>query len=467
MTTKTPSTTPMLGCIADDYTGATDLSSMLVRAGRRVIQHFGLNTDANLEATTRESIVDADAVVIALKSRSVAAASAVRESRAALKLLQSYGASRFFFKYCSTFDSTPDGNIGPVAEALADALDVDDVWYCPSFPENGRTVYCGHLFVHGVLLAESGMREHPLNPMTDSNLVRVLQAQSTDRVGLLPLAELRGESPPAPVSAGVRHRIVDAIANDDLERVAQLAADRRLLTGGSAVAGYWATTLFGDRDATFPPPTDHLAERQIAAETDESADAGIAPAELPATIVLAGSCSPATREQISDFAQHGPVLPLTVADAASDVRSIDRITDRITDRVIEWLREQAGRPAALVTSGWDPDAVRAAVHAVGERRAACLTEALFATIARKLVEHGGVRRLIVAGGETSGAVINALNIRVVRIGREIAPGVPWIHTLHGPRLSLALKSGNFGGATFFRDAVGTFDTEPGDGGAAP
>jgi len=396
----------MLGCIADDYTGATDLSSMLVRAGLRVVQVFGPETNV--------PVSDVDAVVLSLKSRSIAAADAVAMSLHALRFLQSIGAQRFFFKYCSTFDSTPAGNIGPVAEALGDALGIKQLWYVPSFPENGRTVYCGNLFVNRVPLNESGMKDHPLNPMRDSNLVRVLQAQCKAGVDFLPLDELRSGNTSR---LGDGHWIVDAIHDQDLQQIALLARDQILLTGGSAVARFWM-------------------EVKARANPAASLSAPLA------TVILAGSCSIATRQQIEAFKR---VLRLDVIAASESEAAFEAVVEE----AVSWCLENS---PALVASGVDSAAVAATVARLGEKRAAELTESLFARIAKDLAARG-VNRIIVAGGETSGAVVNALGIDAIRIGEEIAPGVPCVHTLREPYLSLALKSGNFGGTDFFMDAV--------------
>lgn len=413
-----------LGCIADDYTGATDLSSMLVRAGLRVVQVFGPKSSADLRG--------ADAVVVSLKSRSIPSAEAVQQSLSGLAFLQSIGARRFFFKYCSTFDSTPAGNIGPVAEALAGKLEQDQVWYVPSFPENGRTVYCGHLFVNRVLLNESGMKDHPLNPMTDSSLVRVLQEQCRAPVDFLPLDEMRGSDLRRSAQPGAaRHWIVDAIGDDDLRQIARLASNLVLLTGGSAIARYWVECVSNPASAAVPGPAVPHVNRPVG----------------PA-VVLAGSCSQATSRQIESFTAAGfPLLPLDVLAAAGSQAGFDEVVSR----AVSWCWQSEGGFAAIA-SGADPDRVAGTVAQLGEKRASQLTEALFAAIAKQLAAKG-VNRLVVAGGETSGAVINALGIDAVRIGEEIAPGVPCVYTVNAPLISMALKSGNFGGPDFFLDAV--------------
>jgi 3-dehydrotetronate 4-kinase len=427
-------TTLLLGCIADDYTGATDLSSMLVRSGLRVIQCFGVPTRS-------DQFDNVDAIVIALKTRSIEAKDAIKLSLDALHFLQSVGAQRFFFKYCSTFDSTPRGNIGPVADALAEALSVNQLLFCPSFPENGRTVYCGHLFVNGVPLNESGMKDHPLNPMTDSNLVRMLQAQSQRKVALLPLA---ARIP----SDEVCHYIVDAIVDDDLRNIAELARDHKLLTGGSAIAQHWSKGLL-ERTAKFAASCSGEASSNFASSSSPQAESSPESSSLQnlqpeSGVVLAGSCSKATRAQIAEFAKTYPVFFLDIANSASACEA--------ASLALQWIDEHDVGQPLLVCSGASEEDVIAARETLGEKQAAQLTESVFAAIAKGLTERG-VRRIIVAGGETSGAVMNALSIQSVRIGKEIAPGVPWVTTFEPPFLRLALKSGNFGGPRFFYDAM--------------
>jgi 3-dehydrotetronate 4-kinase len=411
---------PLLGCIADDYTGATDVAAMLSRAGLKVIQCFGVPSQS-------DDLRDADAIVVALKSRSIAPADAVKLSLEALAFLQSLGVERFFFKYCSTFDSTVQGNIGPVADALANELEAPQVLFCPAFPENGRTVYCGHLFVHGVPLNESGMQHHPLTPMTDSNLVRVLQAQSQRRVAKLSLQE------PLPNSTEPTHFIVDAITNVDLEHAAQLAADHRLLTGGSAVACFWATALLGRRSEK---PV------QSAASKTESI------AGQDRCIVLAGSCSEATRKQIAEFAKSYPVLHLDLASLASVDEAVKTAIDWCNTN---WNSASLENPPLLVSTSAKQESVAAAREKLGQQGAADFAEHILSRLAKELHQQG-VGCFIVAGGETAGAIINALGVRSVRIGEEISPGIPWITTLASLQLKLTLKSGNFGGPNFFLDA---------------
>jgi len=415
---------PLLGCIADDFTGATDLAGMLVRAGMRTLQTIGVPTAAIAE--------DVDAVVVALKSRTAPAPEAVSQSLAALEALRSAGCRRFFFKYCSTFDSTDRGNIGPVAEALLDTLGSAFTVACPAFPENGRSVYLGHLFVGDVLLSESGMRNHPLTPMTDPNLVRVLQRQAHRKVGLVPAGVVH-EGPDAIRSRydglrqdGVALAVVDAISDADLLRIGEASWDLPLVTGGSGVAmglpaAWRARGLLGPGDgaATLPPVPGLRA-------------------------VVSGSCSVATRGQVAAAIEAGVpafrVDPLRLA-AGEDVAGA----------ALAWATPLLGSGPVLVYATAEPDAVRAAQEELGRDRAGALVEAALAAVARGLVDRG-VARLLVAGGETSGAVVNALGVQALRIGPQIAPGVPWTASVGGRPLALALKSGNFGARRFFLDA---------------
>lgn len=414
----------LLGCIADDFTGATDLASNLVQAGLRVVQTIGV------PGTLLDE--DADAVVVALKTRTVPAREAVAQSLLALTWLRAQGAGQIYFKYCSTFDSTKDGNIGPVTDALMDALGTDFTMACPAFPDNGRTVFKGHLFVGDQLLHESGMRNHPLTPMTDSNLVRVLQAQTSRRVGLLDhsvvvqgtqaitdrFAQLRAD--------GVGIAIVDAVSNADLLALGPALQHLPLLTAGSGVA-------IG------------LSRR---AGGLVSGEAGQLPAAQGLRAIVSGSCSLATNAQVADFIAQGgeafAVDPLQLA-AGEDVAA----------RALDWAHKRLGSKPVLFYATTVPEAVRSAQAQLGAERAGSLVENALAAIARGVVDRG-VRQLVVAGGETSGACVQALGIERMRIGIQIAPGVPWCHaaTAHarGEGVHIALKSGNFGEHDFFTHA---------------
>ena len=416
--------TPVLGVIADDFTGATDVAGMLVQAGMNTLLTIGV-PDAG-------AAFDADAVVVALKSRTVAPADAVRESLAALERLRAAGCKRFYFKVCSTFDSTPRGNIGPVAEALLAALSADFAIACPAFPENGRSVYRGHLFVGDQLLSDSGMRHHPLTPMTDANLVRWLQAQTPLKVGLL-----RQDAVAAGVEAvavrmaalrieGVRIAIADAIDNDDLRTLGAACADLPLLIAGSGVA--------------LGLPAAYAARGWMRPD----AKAASLPAVGGHAAVLSGSCSTATNAQVAHWLGSGrPALRIDALPLAAGVP--------LAAQALAWAAPQLARAPVLIYATASADEVKATQQQLGVERAGALVEHCLAEIAAGLHERG-VRRLVIAGGETSGAVVQALQVQRLRVGAPIDPGVPWTQA-EGRPLLLALKSGNFGGVDFFAKAL--------------
>lgn len=417
-----------LGCIADDFTGATDLANNLVRAGMRVVQTIGV--------PAADAAIDADAIVVALKSRTAPVGDAVADSLAACRWLRGRGALQIYFKICSTFDSTADGNIGPVAEALMNELNADFAVVTPAFPENGRTVFKGHLFVGDVLLCDSPMREHPLTPMTDANLVRVMQAQCrTRRVGLVERAIVARGAPAvrermrALREQGVSLAIADAIADDDLRVLAAAASDLRLVVAGSGLA-------------IGMPALHGLAPHAEAAQL---------PPPRGARAIVSGSCSTATQAQVAAFIAAGgaafAVDPLRLAAG-----------DDVAQQALDWARPllgaqlgaQLSEKAVLVYATADADAVKGVQAALGASRAGALVEDCLARVAQGLV-HAGVAQLVVAGGETSGACVQALGVRALRIGVQIDPGVPWCYA-SAQRIHLALKSGNFGGADFFSRA---------------
>jgi uncharacterized protein YgbK (DUF1537 family) len=415
----------LLGAIADDFTGATDLCNTLVRRGMRTVQLIDVPEPA-------VEVPDADAVVVALKSRTIPATEAIDKSLAALAWLRRAGARQILFKYCSTFDSTDDGNIGPVAEALMAALGTDFTLFCPAFPEAGRTIYKGYLFVGDVLLSESGMRDHPLTPMRDPSLVRVLQRQSRGRVGLVPQATVtRGAAAIRDAFSGLRREgfanaIVDAIEDHDLEAIGEAAADFKLITGGSGIA-------LG-LPANF---------RRRGLLSDGAAADALPRIDGPAA-VLSGSCSTATQAQVAYVRERGAVFTVDPLAAAAG--------RDIVGEAFSWAEPQLGERPVLISATAPPDKIAAIQKALGRERAGALVEGILAEIARGLVRHG-VRRLVIAGGETAGAVVQALGITGLRIGRQIDPGVPWTASLPAspgePALALALKSGNFGAPDFF------------------
>ncbi|MFM7347177.1 MAG: 3-oxo-tetronate kinase [Tagaea sp.] len=404
-----------LGAIADDLTGATDLASILRREGWRVALNVGVPAKG-------ASFPGVDAVVIALKSRTVPVADAVAWSLASAEALDAAGAEQLFFKYCSTFDSTDQGNIGPVAEALMGRFGVDFTIACPAFPANGRTIYRGHLFVLDRLLAESPMKDHPLTPMRDSDLVRMLGRQTKRKVGLVGYETVEGGATKiraafdAARNAGTAMAIVDALDDTHLTAIGAACKGMRLVTGGSAVA--------------MGLPANFAKSEALAASPFAAAPGGMG--------IVSGSCSAATRGQVASALASGiPALKLDPAALPGP------------DTVRAWISAQVMDRPVLVYSTAEPDAVRAAQSQdslIAERLEDVLAEA-----ARVCVELGRTR-LVIAGGETSGAVVAKLGVACLEIGPEICPGVPWTRALDGRGLALALKSGNFGGPDFFRQA---------------
>ncbi|MFC6687137.1 3-oxo-tetronate kinase [Jhaorihella thermophila] len=413
----------LLGAIADDFTGATDLANTLVNQGMRAVQVIGV-PDAGTD------VGDAQAVVVALKSRTAPVAQAVEQSLAALRWLRGQGARQIVQKYCSTFDSRATGNIGPVADALAEALGADFAIVCPAFPANGRTVYQGHLFVGADLLSDSPMKDHPLTPMRDASLIRLLQAQTPHKVGLIPWQVVRQGAGAirARVDAlraeGVRYGVADALDEDDLRRIGRAAADHALVTGGSGVAmglpdNFRSKGLLG---ATGSPAMPRVAGRAV---------------------VLAGSCSAATRAQIA-------AAPAGWPRRRIDVNLIAEDRDVAGD-LADWAAAQPTDRPVLIHASAAPDEVAETQAKYGVDRAGAMVEGVMGALAVRL-RDAGFARMVVAGGETSGAVVSALGVRAMRIGPEIAPGVPWTESLGRPPLALALKSGNFGGRDFLAKA---------------
>ena len=412
----------ILGCIADDFTGATDLANNLVRAGMRALQTIGV------PAAGTAFDDDADAVVVALKSRTAPVDEAVAQSLAAARWLRERGAQQIYFKVCSTFDSTAQGNIGPVAEALMSELGAEFAIVTPAFPENGRTVFKGHLFVGDVLLSDSPMKQHSLTPMTDANLVRVMQAQCRrERVGLIEQRVVaRGAAAvrdriAALQAQGVRLGIADAIGDDDLRTLAGATRDARLVVAGSGLA-------------IGIPALHGLAP---------SARASQLPPSRGLRAIVSGSCSAATNAQVAHFIAAGgaafAVDPLRIAQGHD-----------VAAEALAWARPRLAAGGVLVHATADAAAVRAVQEQLGAQRAGALVEDTLAHVAAGLVD-AGVGELLVAGGETSGACVQRLGITQLRIGPQIDPGEPWWHAAP-QRLHVALKSGNFGGEDFFSRA---------------
>jgi len=418
----------LLGAIGDDMTGSTDLALMLGKNGMTAVQYIGVPIPQDALPA------EATAAVVSLKSRTVSAAEAVDRSVAACDWLVRQGARQIFFKYCSTFDSTESGNIGPVAEALLDRLGTKLTIVCPAFPANERTVYQGHLFVASLPLSESGMRHHPLTPMTDANLVRFLgkQVRTPGAVDLIPL-QIIEKGPPAIeqeldrlARQGRRFAVMDAVNDRNLIDIGTACSKLKLITGGSGVAMGLPENF-----------------RRVGAL---NADGGLThlPKLKGAAVVLAGSCSQATRRQINRMMKNYPGFqldPLALSEGRQNVET-----------VVTWAKERMARHPVLIYSSAAPEIVSQIQSRLGKSRSGELVESTLAGVTRRLM-IAGMTKLIVAGGETSGAVVQALELKSLRIGPEIEPGVPWTFTLQPTGLCLALKSGNFGGESFFEKAL--------------
>lgn len=405
------------GVIADDFTGATDIASFMAQQGWRVALLPGMPDTAQCWNE------EADAIVISLKSRSLPAEQAVAQSLSCARWLKhNAGARQIYFKYCSTFDSTPAGNIGPVSDALMNDLRVPLIVHCPALPQNGRTVVHGHLFVHGVLLNESGMEKHPLNPMTDASLPRLLVAQTPGAVGCINLSTVR-QGVEAVTHAlaqlqdkGTRHVIVDTLDEADLNTLAHALRTSPLLAGGSGLGGALATCAGGQQTLPshhFPHPTN--------------------------TVVFSGSCSAMSNRQVNRYKSEAAFHLLDVARCLSDA-------ERYTDELCAWAMTHISDPfAPLIYATQPPNELKRIQREYGEQAASRAIEHAFARLSTKL-QSAGVNTFIVAGGETSGTVVEALQVKRLSVGRAIAPGVPWVFS---SGLALALKSGNFGDEDFF------------------
>ena len=413
----------LLGCIADDLTGATDLAMILVRAGMKTVQIVGVPDENTV-------VPDADAIVVALKSRTIAPKDAVAQSLSSCEWLLKAGAQQIFFKYCSTFDSTADGNIGPVIDALMDRLDCDATIACPSFPENGRTVYRGYLFVNDGLLSESSLRNHPLTPMNDSNLKRVLTPQSKNTVENIYVETVeQGAAAIAQrltATEGRKIFVVDAVSDPHLKTIGTACKDLKLITGGSAVA-------------------QGLPDNFRAANLmNEAASKTIFEAPTSKAVILSGSCSEATLAQL----KHAKATTAFFALDATEILA----GAPVLEQALSWAETAfKDNDIILFYSSTDPETLAKIQHASDKVAIGSAVEDVIGKIAAGL-EQKGVQQFIVAGGETSGAVINALGVQTLEIGPPIDPGVPWTKSLDGKPLALALKSGNFGAEDFFLKA---------------
>jgi uncharacterized protein YgbK (DUF1537 family) len=422
-----------LGVIADDFTGATDIASFLVQNGMSTVQLNGVPTD--------DFSVEADAVVISLKSRSCPAAEAVSASLSALQWLQSKGCQQFYFKYCSTFDSTAKGNIGPVTDALLDALGETQTVISPALPVNGRTVYQGYLFVMDQLLSESGMRNHPVTPMTDSNLLRLMEQQASGRSGLVPAAVMDSgvEAVSAQLSQlrsqNVRYVVLDTLNEQHLLTQGQAVAQMKLVTGGSGLAiglaRYW-----------------RQQQQNPSAQATNATHAGRPQGER--CVVLSGSCSTMTNRQVARYCQQAPALAVDIKRCLQDGQPY-------IDELCQWVKQHTDSELApLLYATAQPEELKAIQQQWGRDVSSSAVERLFAAVVTQL-RDSGFGRFIVAGGETSGVVAQSLGIRAFHIGPTISPGVPWVRSTEHA-ISLALKSGNFGDENFFARAQTEFSS---------
>ncbi|GAB7219733.1 3-oxo-tetronate kinase [Vibrio comitans] len=416
----------LLGVIADDFTGATDIAGFLVENGMRTVQLNGIPKE--------EIDVNADAVVISLKSRSCPVDEAINDSVAALKWLQVNGCQQFYFKYCSTFDSTAEGNIGPVTDALLAELDEEFTIVCPALPVNGRTVYNGHLFVFQDLLSDSGMRNHPVTPMIDSSLIRMMDAQSQGTSGLVNFQVIERGSQAVTECfeelklQGNRYAVVDAFNADHLVTLGQAAKSLKLVTGGSGLASGIARNW-----------VEHLEDQSDAKQAGS-------PAKAP-TVVFSGSCSVMTNRQVAVYKEKAPHFAIDVKACLTN--------EEYSNQVFDWVMTNIGSEfAPLVYATADATALKAIQQEFGAQASSHAVEQFFRKLAIKLEQHG-VKNFIVAGGETSGVVTQSLAVKGFHIGPQIAPGVPWVKSVEGD-LSLALKSGNFGDENFFVKAQSFF-----------
>ena len=418
----------LLGCIGDDFTGSTDLANTLVRNGMRTVQLLGVPDDD-------APVPDADAIVIALKSRTAPVKVAIAESLAARRWLQRRGAKQLFFKYCSTFDSTDQGNIGPVADALLDGLGNFSV-ACPAFPENKRTIYKGHLFVGDLLLSDSPMRNHPLTPMTDASLVRVLARQTTGKVGLIELNIVKqgGAAVRAAmerlINDGYRYAILDATEDAHLFTLGEACKDLPLVTGGSGIALGLPENF---RRAGWLSP---------------NSTADTLPAAGGLAAVIAGSCSVATLGQIAFMQRSHPSFKL-------DPEKIAAGEDQVS-AALDFAKANLAQGPVLIYASASPEEVQQSQKQLGKARASEVIETAQGEIAQGLVA-AGVRKFVIAGGETSGAVVSALKVKALQIGPQIDPGVPWTMSTGDTKIALALKSGNFGSEDFFLKALKCID----------
>ena len=415
-----------LGIIADDFTGATDIAGFLAANGIITVQTNGVSS-LNLEETV-------ETIVVSLKTRSCPSQDAIEESLRALSWLKEQGCTQFYFKYCSTFDSTAHGNIGPVTDALMKALGCDVTIICPALPVNGRTVYKGYLFVNDTLLNESGMRHHPVTPMHDAKLSRLIETQSTGKAYEIHVESVeRGSSHikshiDEARSNGYSYVIVDALKQKHLDTIASATKNLVLVTGGSGLA-------------------ESMAKSAKKSSLDKERAIAKGKPKLSKSIILSGSCSQTTNLQVYAYKEIAPSISFKIDAFSQD-------NNRYVADIAAWVvSNMSHHYAPLVYATKSPEMVEALRVQYPQIDIGKEVEHFFAELSVALY-NAGIRNYIIAGGETSGAVAQRLGIEAFLIGPQIDPGVPWVRAVNKD-IHLALKSGNFGSVDFFRKAQGS------------
>lgn len=413
-----------LGVVADDFTGASDAASFLVAAGIKTVLFNGVPKDCP------QLSEETEAVVVALKSRTMPKQQAVSESMEAFRWLRRMGARQLYLKYCSTFDSTAEGNIGPVADAVLEEYGIPYTVLCPSLPVNGRTVQNGNLYVNGVLLEESHMKDHPLTPMWDSYLPRLMEAQS--KYPVYPVALGQKDSPIVPTGSRC-YLVPDYYEEKHGDQIAEAYGDLPFLTGGSGLVGALGRR-YRRRKGQQAPENDSQSRQKPQPSAKDCAEGR--------SVLFAGSCSAVTLQQIAWFQEKKfPTFCIDPKELLSD--------EMVEDRIWSWI-QQTGTDG-LVYSSASPEGLKES-QKLGRERVAQALEQLFSCLAIRAVKEG-CERIIVAGGETSGAVTKALGYEAFYIGESVAPGVPVMTPLENPKIRLVLKSGNFGTKDFFERAL--------------
>lgn len=409
----------IIGCIADDFTGASDAASFLVKGGMQTILFNGIPQE-------KERTESCQAIVIALKTRTQKTEDAVKETLKAAEWLKENGAKQLYIKYCSTFDSTPKGNIGPIMDALLEKYEVPTTILCPALPVNGRVVKDGNLYVNGIPLNQSSMKDHPLTPMWDSDVGKLMRDQSRYDCVKISCGEM---NKPEEVQKKIRlfgaekphfYVIPDFETGKDARSIVQNFGKLPILSGSSGIL----TELAGQ----------YKLEKSTTLKTDERT--------IGSGLLLAGSCSQATRSQIAFVQKNG------IKSKRMDPLKL--LAGEQTEQEL-WDFIQTNHTDVLIYSSDTPESVRK-VQQAGREQIAELLERTMANLAKRALQ-AGYTRLVIAGGETSGAVTKALGYRSYMIGTSVAPGVPIMIPRENKNVRLVLKSGNFGQEDFLKRAL--------------